>query len=172
MYGGADTMVLARECAEQRAVADHVDHARDAAAQAVDLLERARRERLGGRAGHAHAVLDVPGALVARERAQVIAAGDALRELAQVRLLEQRAQFFLADQDDLQQLGRRRLEVREQAHLFERLRTEVLRFVDDQHDASAARVRLEQVMPEQVHERLGAVAPVLGHLAGAAPRRS
>ena len=85
----------------------------------------------------------------------MIAAGNSLRQLAQFRLVEQRAQFLLPDQDDLQQLGRRRLEVGEQSHLLERLRAEVLRLVDDQHDAPCASVRLEQVVPQQIHEGLG-----------------
>ncbi len=94
----------------------------------------------------------------------MVAARDPLRQLAQVRLLEQRPQFFLADQDDLQQFRGRRLEVREQAHLLERLEAQVLRFVDDQHDAASARMSFEQVVPEQVHQRLGAVAAFGRHL--------
>ena len=157
-------MVLARERAEQRAVAHHVDHARDAVAQAMHFAQRAGRECFGRGACHSHAVLHVASGLVARQRTQVVATRDALRELAQVRLLEQRPQFFLADEDDLQQLGRRGLEVREQAHLLERLETQVLRLVHDQHDALAARMRLEQVMAEQVHQRLGAGATFCRHL--------
>ena len=83
-------MLLARERAEQGAVAHDVDHARNAIAQPMDLAQRARREGFGRRARDAHAVLDVTRGFVAGQRAQVVAARDPLRELAQVRLLEQR----------------------------------------------------------------------------------
>ena len=43
-------------------------------------------------------------------------------------------------------------------------RAEVLRLVDDQHHAAAAGVRVEQLPPDQVHQRLGAVAPGLRHV--------
>src|SRR5690606_19159832 len=59
----------------------------------------------------------------------------------------------LADQDDLQQLLRRRLEVRQQAHLLEQLRPERLRLVDDQHDAPPLRVSLEQLLVQRRDQR-------------------
>ena len=93
----------------------------------------------------------------------MIPAGDALRELAQFRPCEQIAQLGLTDQDDLQQLGRRRLEIGEQPHLLERVRTQVLRLVDDQHDAPSARVRVEQSAADQVHQELDAAAAGFGH---------
>ena len=159
----AGPVVFLGERAEQRAIADHVDHARDAAAQPVDLAQRRRREHFRRGAGHAHAVLHVARGLLGGERIEVVTARDALRQLAQVGLVEQRTQFRLADQDDLQQLGRGRLEVGEQPHLFERLGAQVLGLVHDQHHAAAARVRVEQLAPDQVHQRLGAAAPGLRH---------
>ena len=69
----------------------------------------------------------------------------------------------LADQDDLQQLGGGGLEVREQPDLLERLRAQVLRLVHDQYHAAAARVRVEQVPPQKVHQRLGAAFSRLRH---------
>ncbi len=157
-------MFFAREGAEQRAVAHDIDHARNAVAQPMDFAQCARRESFRRGARDAHAVLDVTCGFGDGKRAQVIAASDPLRQLPQVRLLEQRTQFFLADQDDLQQLGGGGFEVGQQAHLLERLETQVLGLVDDQHDTAAAGMRFEQVMPEQVHQRLGAVAAVGRHL--------
>ena len=130
----------------------------------MDFAQRGRREHLRGRARDPHAVLHVARGLRGRQRVEVVAAGDALRELAQLGLVEQGAQLRLADQDDLQQLGGGGLEVGEQPDLLERVRAQVLRFVHDQHDASAARVRVEQVATEQVHQRLGAAAPGLRHV--------
>ena len=98
----------------------------------------------------------VRGGLVARQRIEVIAAGDALRELAQLDAAEQLAQLRLADQDDLQQLLRFGLEIGEQAHLLEHLGREVLRLVHHQHDAPAVGVRLQQVVAQQVDQVLEA----------------
>ena len=156
-------MVFLREGAEQCAIADDVDHARHAVRKAMDLAQRRRREGLGSGAGDAHAVLHVRRGLAGGQRVQVIAARDALCQLPQFRLVEQVAQLRLPDQDDLQQLRGRRLEVREQPHLFERLRAQVLRLVHDQHDATAAGVRVEQVAAEHVHQDLGAAASRLGN---------
>ncbi len=97
--------------------------------------------------------------LLAAQRIQVVAAGDALRELAQLGAREQLAQFRLADEDDLQQLLRRRLQVRQQPHVLEHLRRQVLRFVDDQDDAPALGVRREQAPIQPIDELLDA-APV------------
>ena len=107
---------------------------------------------------------DVGERLVFPQRLEVIAAGDALRELAQLLLREHFAQFRLADQDDLQQLLRRGLEVREQAHLLEHVGVEVLGFVHHQHDAPAAAVRVEQEVREEVDERLDAALGTGRHL--------
>src|SRR5690606_16394424 len=59
-----------------------------------------------------------------------------------------------ADQENLQQLLAVRLEVREQPDLFEQRRFEVLRLVDDQYGATAARVRVEQVRVQRVGQAL------------------
>ncbi len=159
-----DAMLLARVGAEQRAVRDHVDDARHAAREAVQFRECAFGEEVARRAGHAQAVADVGERLFATQGFEVVASRDALRQLAQVRTLEHRAQFRLADQDDLQQLLRRGLEVGEQAHLLEHVGREVLRFVHHQHDAPAAAVRVEQEMREQVHQRLDAAGGLRRHV--------
>ena len=106
--------------------------------------------------------LHVGGRFLARQRIEVVAAGDALRELPQVVAREHVAQFGLADQDDLQQLLRFGLEVGEQAHLLEHLGRQVLRLVDDQHHALALGMRLEQVAIEDVDQLLHAAHGVVG----------
>ena len=114
----------------------------------------------------------VRGSLVARQRVEVIAAGDALRELPQLDAAQQLAQLGLADQDDLQQLLRFGFEVGQQAHLLEHFGREVLRFVDHQHDALAFGMRLEQVVAQQVDQILEAALGVRRHRDAQALRRS
>src|SRR5262249_37285240 len=63
-----------------------------------------------------------------------------------------------AEQDDLQELLRRRLEIGQEADLLERIDREILRLVDDQHDAKPLRIRIEQVRVERVRQRLQAAA--------------
>ena len=96
---------------EECAVTDDVDDARHAARQAEHLAQRPGSEDIGGGARDAQPVAHVGGGLLARQRVQVIAAGDALRELAQLVARQQLAQLRLADEDDLQELLRVGLEV-------------------------------------------------------------
>ena len=97
---------------------------------------------------------DVRPRVVHGERLEVIAGRDALGELTEILALEQRDQLGLADQDDLQKLLSRRFQIREEPDLLEHLGREILRLVDDDDRASAARVRIEQVAIERVDERL------------------
>ena len=101
-----------------------------------------------------NAMIHIRGGLGARQRGEVIAAGNALSELAQLDAREHFAQLGLADQDDLQQLLRRRLQVREQPHLLQRFGREVLRLVDDHDDAPALGMRFQQAMVEHVERSL------------------
>jgi hypothetical protein len=80
--------------------------------------------------------------------------------LAQLRSIEQTHQLRLTDEDDLQQLLLRRLQVRQQADLLEDLRAEVLRLVDDQHGAPPAGMRLQQVTVDRVDQHFEARGPV------------
>ncbi len=68
----------------------------------------------------------------------MITAGYALGDLAHPPFAEQVSQFGLADQDDLQEFLRRRLEVRQQPDLLQYGRGEVLCLVDDDDGAPAA----------------------------------
>ena len=80
---------------------------------------------------------DVLAHFVVRQRLQVEGHRHALRQLAQVRALQQRAQFRLAHQDHVQQVVFLRVHVGEHADLFQTPDAEVLGLVDDQHHRPA-----------------------------------
>ena len=88
----------------------------------------------------------------------MVAAGDALSQLAQLGAVQHLAQFRLADQDDLQQFLCGRLQIGEQADLLEDLGGKVLRLIDDDDDAPAFGVRRQQPAIQGVHHLLDAVA--------------
>ena len=67
----------------------------------------------------------------------MVAAGHPLRQLAEVVFRQHLPQLRLADEDDLQQLLLRRLEIRQEPELFEYLVGQVLRFVDEQGETIA-----------------------------------
>src|SRR5690606_3973978 len=77
---------------------------------------------------------------------------DALAQLAQTALVELAVELGLTQQQDLDQLLAARLEIREQAHLLERVLRERLRLVDDQEDAPAPLLLLEQEPVELAHQ--------------------
>src|SRR5262249_164903 len=83
---------------------------------------------------------------------EVIAGGYALGDLPQVWAIEHLAQLGLPDEDDLQQLLARGLEIREEANLLEHLAAEILRLVDDEDGSSPARGRGQQVLVQRVDE--------------------
>ena len=92
------------------------------------------------------------------QRFEVVARGDALRQLAQVGAPEHLAQFRLPDQHDLEQLLRGGFEVGQQPHLFQGGSREILCLVDQDHDGLAFRVRLQQKLVEPIRKLLR-VAP-------------
>ena len=102
------------------------------------------------------AVEHVRAGLALRERSEVIASGHPLRDLPQFGPGEQLHQFGLPDQDDLEELGARRFEIRQEPQLLEDADAQVLRLVDDQDGAPAALVRIEQVAIQRGAQRLEA----------------
>jgi hypothetical protein len=87
-------------------------------------MRRQRRGVEGQRAlqaGHGQAVVDVLRRSRLRQRAQVVARDDALRQLLQFRPRQHGAQLGLADEDDLQQLALAGLQVGQQAQLLQHL---------------------------------------------------
>ena len=142
-----------RVAGEQRAIAQQVHQARNPARAAVDLAQRARGEELAVAAGgDAQPVAHVLARLRRAERAQAPAHADALAQLAQLVRVELVVELGLPEQQDLDQLRGRGLEVREQPDLLERLGREVLRLVDDQQHAAALALLLEQELVELVRE--------------------
>jgi len=75
----------------------------------------------------------------------VVAGGDALGELPQVIPRQEVAQFFLTNQDDLQQLLFGGLEIGQQADLLQSGWRKVLCLIDDEDRSAAFGMCFEQV---------------------------
>ena len=155
---GSDAVPAVRVRTEQRAIAERVDEPRDAAGEAMHGAQRPGREDRSLRAGHFQAAPNVLRGLRGRERPEVVARRDALRELAQIRLREQTGELGLPDQEDLEQLLFRGLEIGEQAHLLEHLVREPVRLVDDDHRAPTLCMVLEQEAVQCVDRAFQAAA--------------
>ena len=79
---------------------------------AVDLAQGELGEEIArGSGGDAEPVAHVLPRLIGGERGQAPANADPLAQLAQARLLENRVELRLTDQDDLDQLGGVRLQI-------------------------------------------------------------
>ena len=89
------------EGAQQRAIADVVDHPRHAARAAVDHAQSGRGEDHLALSGYLQAMTHVGARLSEGERSQVVARGDPLRQLPQRRPLHEVDQLRLSDQNDL-----------------------------------------------------------------------
>ena len=152
----APTCARASVGAQQRAIADGVDQPRDAPGVAMDGANRPAIEDGPALARHAQAVMDVGPRLALRERLEVIARGHALGELAQVGSGQELPQLRLPDENHLQELLARRLQIRQEPDLLQDLAAEILGLVDDDHRPPAPRVRVEQVAVERIAEHLEA----------------
>ena len=141
--------------AQQCPVADDVDEPRDAPGHPLHGAQSRGGEDGRHGAGHREPVVHVGAAFGGGERCQVIAAGDALRQLAQFRARQQLTQLRLAHQDDLQELLLAGLQIGEQPHLFQHFRRQSLGLVDDEHHAPAAGMGLQQVRVQGIDEVLG-----------------
>ena len=78
------------------------------------------------------------------ELARFGAQRDALPELPELRLVELLFEFGLARENDLQQLFRGSLQIRQQPDFLEHLRRKILRLVDDQHGAFPGLITIQQ----------------------------
>src|SRR5262249_14747302 len=106
-------------------------------------------------------VLDVPQRVLAGQRLEVAANPDALIQLAELPALELLLQLGLADQDDLEQLSRGRLERGQDADLLERVHAHLLGLVEDDHHGLALGAGGEQMLAELSHQlALGSAAPL------------
>jgi hypothetical protein len=111
--------------------------------------------------GDAQAVLDVAEGVLLAERREVAADADTLFELAQLAAPELVLELGLADQDDLEELARGRLEGGEDADLLEGLDAHLLRLVEYHHHRLALLPRGEEMLVQRGHElALGGTPPV------------
>ncbi len=144
---------------EERAIGEHVHDAGDASREPVQLTQRGRGERLaGGSRRNAQAMTHVLPGLTRRQRTKPPAYADPLLELPEVGRLEHVVELRLPQQDDLDQLRRFGLEVREQADLLEGLSLEVLGLVDDQQHPPRVALLLDQETVEGVGQLVLRVA--------------
>ena len=113
------------------------------------LLEQIRLLRAGGFQPEPNIVRH----FAVFEPVQATLDGDTLPQLAQTGLGELGFQLRLADENDLEQLFRRRLQIREQAKVLQDVRLEILSLVDQQH----ARAAPTKLLDEEGVERLDAL---------------
>ena len=110
------------------------------------------------RAGDQKALRDVVRRLLGGDRVGPGPQRDSLPQLAHIGSAQLLFEFGLAGENDLHQLLRGRLQVGEQANLFQQLPLQVLRLVDDDDAGLFAAVTLDQPAVElDQHARLGAV---------------
>jgi hypothetical protein len=133
-----------------------VDQARYAAGVSIEQAKCRRREDVARARspGDAQAVRDVASRLGPIEGFEMPAHGDALVQLGELRASEEQLQLRLADEHDLQQLGGLGFEVRQEPELLERRRRQVLRLVDDDHDALARELLRDEKTVQLVDELL------------------
>jgi len=163
--GFVDDMRIGGEAVEEGVVAQAVDQAGGSAGEAGDL-----GDGFGGEDGKVavqaagpstacgdfQAMLNVLGDFLKGQRLEVIAEGDALAKLFEVGLRDFVAEFWLADEDDLQEFVGGRLQIGEHAQFFEDFVGEVLGFVDDDDDEAILGELLNQEAIE-THEHGGFV---------------
>ena len=125
--------------------AEQIRNPGNSAGIAVHHRHRFRAEDIGIFGSRdSHALLNISVGFLERERARLGAQRDALPELAQLRLVQFLFEFGLPGENDLQQLFRGSLQVRQQSDFLEHLRRKILRLVDDQHGAFSGLVALQQ----------------------------
>src|SRR5512142_937073 len=90
-----DSMAIHRIGAEQGAIANNIDDARNADGEAMHFRERAWRKDVVGSTRYAQAMSHIRGGFGGGERVQVIPAGDTLGQLSQLVSCEQLTQFGL-----------------------------------------------------------------------------
>src|SRR2546426_2959388 len=104
-------------------------------------------------------MLHVRDRLLGGERTQVRAHGNPLGELTQLRPGQELLELGLTDQDDLEELLPRRLEIRQQTNLLQDRRTQDLGLDDDQNGPTAAAVTVRKSMGQGVDQDLEAPGP-------------
>ena len=138
-------MLPGRIGTKQGAVTQQIDAPRDAARQHMHAPQRPAAERhRAAQPGHSQAVRNVLLGFLRAQCVEVKARNHALRQLLQRRARHHRAQLWLANQDDLQQLALVGFQVGEQAQLLQHVGFQVLRLVNDEHRVAPGRMRRQQ----------------------------
>src|SRR5688572_2837390 len=154
-HGGAvDRPLTDGKSRQQGVVSDHADRARHAARPLVNQRDGLAREHLrADSAGGANASRQIPGRLLQRQRPQLAAQRDALLQLPQVRVVQQRRDLGLTRQDHRQQLALAGLDVCQQPDLFEDVARQALRLVHEQHRGLAEDVAALERLFQLVEQR-------------------
>jgi hypothetical protein len=151
---------------EHRVVADGVDQPRQPLGILKDQIDGGGIENALGilRAAHAQAMADVAFRLLAGQSPQVEAAKHALAQLPHVVCLKAFAQFGLAHDNDLEQLGVVGFEIADHPHLLERIAREGLGLVEHQHHRLAFGEAPDQKILQAAQQVGGGVVCVVIHL--------
>ena len=116
-----------------------------------DRLECSPRENgFVHRADFGQPIANVVPAFLGGQRRNGGANHQALFELPQGRVIELGFEFGLAHQDNLQELLRRGLQIRQHAQMLERLERHVLHFIDQQRHIAALFVFLDQDLMQAI----------------------
>ena len=149
-----DVACAGGEGGQHRLVGEDVDATRQtfgAMRQCADC--RAGEEFATAIACAGEPVLDVGGDLGPVQRREFEVVGDAVENRAGRAFGESLVEFGLSEQDDLQQLVLGRFEVRQQAHLLERIGRHRVRFVDQSDGAPALAPQRDQAVRDGVEQR-------------------
>ena len=157
-------MAAAGESGDQGAVADEVDEAGNAPGEAMQGLDGPGGEDGLDAACHLQPEADIGIHILARQRQQVIAGGDPLRQLAQQGLAQHLLQLGLADEHHLQQFLLVCLQIGEQSQLLQHAGQQVLGFIHQHHAALACRQIRQQMIPDKVEQLLEAGLFAVGQL--------
>ncbi len=151
---GVDSLLIGPETGYERIVAKDVDLPGGAAGVVVDSFQGRPAEQglriLGP--GLAQAVQNVVPALLFGQGLEDGPDGDALLELPELGTVQLALQLRLADEEDLQQLVRARLQVGQHAQVLHGLDGHVLRLIDDQDDVVAPLVLANEHRVQVVHQ--------------------
>src|SRR2546426_2583017 len=162
--GPIDSALLIGIREEQAMIADDADEPWDPPRVFADAVHRGIGEQPHVTCPRdAQSRPDIFAGFLRGQRGNLTAQADPLLELPELGETERVREFRLAHQQDLQELARRGLEVREQADLFQRRRRQVLRFVEDE-DGVLARARALDEEVVQGHESLRRRLSALGDL--------
>ena len=99
-------------------------------------------------------MLDILHGLVIGKRLELAGQADALPQLPEFEGIDHLGQLGLAHQDDLDQFLARGFQVGQQANLFQRFRTEILRLVYHQYGASPSGMSIQQVGVQDIDQQL------------------